>query len=728
MAMVSTNFSQQDQTQTNVYQYNYTYLEPIAMVDTLPKDQNFSVPWIVLAGQQVLKLVINTLIVDLGSGEQRGSNDVAKDFLRQVFLQTLQEQGTSFKLKLIGALKELFPQMEFQGATPDFSGTPKGADTGLPQSLQSTMPTNVETAVAVPKGIETALEELLQDTMPRGVASPATKTPLRKELVNVPTTEKEATLEAEVSEKVKATLGQLLQTIPSNESEVDKFVRSRFIQLLGDGFLKPFAQNVLDRLKEKVPTGKANSLDDYNKLFAFIPLPEIAKTFQSDDSFAYLRVAGPNPVMLERLTALDRRFPVTEDQYQSVMGATDNLSRAMGEGRIYIADYAVMAGALNGTFGADPQTQKYAYAPLAMFAVPPKDSPERSLRPVAIQCGQVPVHYPAIVPSTGADIWQMAKTIVNIADANFHEAVSHFARTHLLVEPFVIVTHRKLIPTHPLFQLLGPHFQGTLAINFAAHEFLVAPKGGVNGLLSSTIDNSRVLMVKGFQSRGFNADMFPKRLQDRGVDDSSLLPIYPYRDDGLLVWNAIHDWVAAYLGLFYSSDADVNGDCDLQNWAAELVAFDGGRLRDFGDSSNGKISTLAYLIEAVTMIIFTASAQHAAVNFPQNDIMSFAPAMPTAGYATAEAIAAGTVDLLTVLPPLDQAQAQLNLLYLLGSVHFTKLGFYEEGHFTDPRVVAPLQAFQQCLQSINNIIDDRNKTRPAYDYLKPINIPQSINI
>jgi arachidonate 15-lipoxygenase len=138
MAMVSTNFSQQDQTQTNVYQYNYTYLEPIAMVDTLPKDQNFSVPWIVIAGQQVLKLMINTLIVDLGNGKQRGSNDVVKDFLRQVFLQTLQEQGKSFKLKLIGALKELFPQMEFQGATPDFSGSPKGADTGLPQSMRFT--------------------------------------------------------------------------------------------------------------------------------------------------------------------------------------------------------------------------------------------------------------------------------------------------------------------------------------------------------------------------------------------------------------------------------------------------------------------------------------------------------------------------------------------------------------------------------------------------------------
>ncbi|HEY9641694.1 MAG TPA: lipoxygenase family protein, partial [Coleofasciculaceae cyanobacterium] len=335
-----------------------------------------------------------------------------------------------------------------------------------------------------------------------------------------------------------------------------------------------------------------------------------------------------------------------------------------------------------------------------------------------------------ITPSTGADAWMMAKTIVQIADVNFHEAVSHFARTHLLVEPFVTATHRRLPESHPLFKLLVPHFQGTLAINYAAHEFLVAPKGGVNGLLSATIDNSRVLMVKGLRIRGFNADMFPRRLQERGVDDVSALPVYPYRDDGLLIWAAIHDWVQAYLRLYYQSDADVQGDRLLQAWAHELVAFDGGRLPGFGDRETGQIETLNYLIDAVTMVIFTGSAQHAAVNFPQYGIMSFAPAMPTAGYSPAKAVRSDSTsqDWLDLLPPLDQAQSQLNLLYLLGSVYFTQLGKYEAGHFTDPQVAAPLTAFQQRLKEIEATIDRRNTDRPPYPYLKPSQIPQSINI
>ncbi|MCY7334955.1 MAG: lipoxygenase [Chamaesiphon sp.] len=719
--MGDTNSQQQGQTPADLYQYNYDYIEPIAMVDKLPQSENFSMPWIVLTAQQVLKLAINTLVVNLADLEQEGVEADVKAFLRQVFLQTLQAQGTSFKLKLISTLQELFPQMEL----------PRGASvvpTGLQQPLPELNPSHVEVAVAVPKGIETALQEMLQETAAPAATARGVKTPLRETLKDVPSTTPEVKVEAEVSANVKAALQQPLQTLPATESEIEQFVRSNFIKILGIEFLKSFAQNLLAGLKEQAPTGKSTSLDDYRKLFAYIPLPDIANTFESDRVFASMRVAGPNPAMLARLTTAERRFPVTAAQYQAVMGASDDLEQAMREGRVYIADYAVMTGALNGTYGTNPETQKYTYAPLAMFAVPQQAAPDRSLLPVAIQCGQFPAEYPVITPATGAEIWQMAKTVVQIADANYHEAIAHFACTHLFVESFVITTHRQLDPNHPLYQLLVPHFQGTLAINYAAHESLVAPRGGVNDLLSSTIDNSRVAIVKGFQAQGFNAQMLPRQLRDRGVDDAAALPIYPYRDDGLLVWGAIHDWVSAYLGLFYSADADVTSDRGLQNWAAELVAFDGGRVQDFGDSGNGKIETLAYLVNAVATIIFTASAQHAAVNFSQNGIMSFAPAMPTAGYVSARSIAAGNVNWFDLLPPLDQAQSQLNLVYLLGSVYFTKLGYYEEGHFTDPRVAAPLQAFQQRLQAIDDLVDDRNKTRPVYDYLKPDNIPQSINI
>jgi arachidonate 15-lipoxygenase len=631
--MNNTNASQPRQALADAYQYNYTYIEPLAMVDTLPPEENFSVPWLVLTGQQALKLAINTLVVNRGDRGEEGVEDDVREFLRETLIKTLREGGASSRIKLVGALICLVPQL-------------------------------------------------------------------------------------------------LLLGMPTTKPAVEKFVKSPLIKFLGNSFLEPFAQNLFKGLSEKAPTGRASSLDDYRKLFAYLPLPEIANTFQDDEVFAYMAVAGSNPVMIERMAAPDPRFPVTEEQYQAVMGESDSLQSAIAQGRVYLADYAILDGALNGTYGTQPQIQKYLYAPLAMFAVPSNDDPHRLLRPVAIQCGQTPADYPIITPATGEYAWLMAKTIVQVADANFHEAVSHLARTHLLIEPFVISTHRQLPSDHPLFKLLVPHFQGTLAINNAAQAFLVAPKGGVDGLLGATIDNSRVLAVKGLQVRGFNADMLPRRLKDRGVDEPSALPVYPYRDDGLLVWGAIRDWVAAYLGLYYPSDEAVKSDRQLQNWVQELVAFDGGRLQDFGEGEGSAIETLIYLIDAVTMIIFTASAQHAAVNFPQNGIMSFAPAMPTAGYEEVNAIGSQTTqkDWFELLPPLEQAQSQLNLLYLLGSVHFTKLGDYEEDDFTDPKVAEPLKAFQKRLTEIDGIIDRRNLNRPDYDYLKPLNIPQSINI
>jgi arachidonate 15-lipoxygenase len=420
---------------------------------------------------------------------------------------------------------------------------------------------------------------------------------------------------------------------------------------------------------------------------------------------------------------------VTEAQYRAVMGEEDSLAAAIADGRVYLADYAVLDGAVNGTFGTRSEQQKYLYAPLALFAVPTGQSPNQLLRPVAIQCGQSPTEYPIVTPSTGHYAWLAAKTVVQVADANTHEAVAHLGRTHLLIEPFSIATHRQLPHSHPLFKLLVPHFQGTLAINNAAHEILVAPRGGVDSLLSATIDNARVLAVKGLQARGFNAEILPRRLKERGVDDPVTLPVYPYRDDALLIWQAIRDWVAAYLGIYYASDAEVKGDRPLLNWAEELVSFDGGRVRDFGDHGEGSIKTLDYLVEAVTLIIFTASAQHAAVNFPQKGIMSYVPAMPTAGYLPATAIGPTTTeaDWLALLPPLEKAQSGLNLLSLLGSIYFTQLGQYKNGQL-DAKVNEPLQTFQNRLQDIEATIDRRNLERPSYDYLKPTKIPQSINI
>jgi arachidonate 15-lipoxygenase len=477
----------------------------------------------------------------------------------------------------------------------------------------------------------------------------------------------------------------------------------------------------------------------YNKLFQIVYLPEIHRYFQLDRAFAAQRVAGANPLVIQQFQELDPRFPINNDHYQSVMGVTDSLAHAMAEGRLYLADYADLKDITPGNFPKG--VTKYVYAPLALFAIPAGTGTQRALVPIAIQCGQDPSQYPIITPpppstpQAGQWDWLIAKTIVQIADGNYHELISHLGRTHLLIEAFAISTPRQLAENHPLSLLLTPHFEGTLFINDAALTGLVNPEGTVDRVLFGTLQDSLKLSItgaKGYPYR-FNESMLPKTFAARGVGDPNKLPDYPYRDDALLIWHAIQTWVRDYLCLYYHTDEDVQNDTELQAWSKELLAPDGGQMVDFGEpNAQGDLclQTREYLIQAVTLIIFTASAQHTAVNFPQATYLTYGPNMPLAGYHPAPTKAGSSADdYFELLPSLAQAENQMNMTYTLGSVYYTQLGKYPDHYFTDQAVAPLLIQFQQQLEEIALTIEDRNRQRPTYyDTLLPNKIPQSINI
>ncbi|WP_334710960.1 hypothetical protein [Nostoc sp.] len=77
------------------------------------------------------------------------------------------------------------------------------------------------------------------------------------------------------------------------------------------------------------------SLEDYNKLFIKIPLPEISSRFQEDLVFAYMQVAGPNPLMLQKVLEQEQPLQITNEQYQQIIGISDSLEVAKKEGRLY---------------------------------------------------------------------------------------------------------------------------------------------------------------------------------------------------------------------------------------------------------------------------------------------------------------------------------------------------------------------------------------------------------
>jgi len=500
------------------------------------------------------------------------------------------------------------------------------------------------------------------------------------------------------------------------------------LQLL-ESIIKSLAKAaVMDLLKVAGLAGPARSMDDYLNLFNMLLLPSTFSSTGDDRFFAWSRLAGPNPMVIAGVEAVPAGFPVTDAMLAAVTGAGDTLAAAGAEGRLFLCDYAALADVPAGTF---PHGRKYMEPALALFATPPAGAADRALMPVAIQLGQQSNHATPVFTPADGPIWQIAQLHVTVADGNHHEMISHLGLTHLVLEAFVMVTHRQLSTEHPLYVLLMPHFQGTLAINQAAEQTLVAPKGTVDRLLAGTIEGTTKLAVDAVAGLNFREAALPRDLARRKVDNAQALPVYPFRDDALPLWGAIESWVRDYLSVYYPNDSDITGDTELSAWLCELENKDGGA----GLTGVGPIATLTDLVEVVTQVIFRASVQHAAVNFPQRSFMSPTPVFPLAAYTpapTSTGEAGGDEAVLRLLAPLEDALAQQALLELLGGVYFTRLGDYDRyrmtPYFADPRIQPLVAAFQGRLRGIERQVGLRNLERTPYTTLLPSAIPQSINI
>ena len=477
-----------------------------------------------------------------------------------------------------------------------------------------------------------------------------------------------------------------------------------------------------------------DSLARFDALFVTMPMPDLAKEWHSDDVFAHLRVAGPNPMLIKRVErALPAKFPLSDAQYRQVMGDNDSLAQAMADKRLYILDYVQLgdmapAGVTNKLLTGP----SYNTAPLALFAVPKGGS---TLLPVAIQCGQDSRTNPMFLrPSPGNTAafwsWQMAKNVVQAADFNYHEMFVHLGRTHLVSEAFSVATQRCLAPSHPLHALLVPHFEGDVWINLLAAVTIMSP-----GTFGDIIEGPplKAMQSGAVQDRlafDFYASMPPSDFRARGVDDSAGLPEYPYRDDALLLWNAISQWVSDYIAAYYRSDSDVTSDQELNAWTQELI--NKGKVKGFKP-----ITSITQLNSVISMVIFTASAQHAAVNFPQQSAMTYPPLSAGVNRTPPPVNTSGATqaDWSRQLPGALTTIAQYNFLQVLGGIHYRPLGEYRHNRFpyppklTDPRVAPLLQRFKSSLAQIETTIQARNarRSRP-YPHLLPSLIPSSTNI
>lgn len=552
---------------------------------------------------------------------------------------------------------------------------------------------------------------------------------------------------------VNTALNKADQTVDAVESTVTStiaYLLKTFVsKIINASFDQDDAEILFDALSQLLSShveGVGKTLEDYKELYKNIKLDAVTQDnqFFRDDIFGWYRVAGPNPMRLVRLKQpVSGIFPELDDKVTKGIPSfeRDSLRELQRDGRLYIISYPEFDGIETGKDQSGNTKPNFLYAPTCLLGVPKNPSMRETVLPLAIRCGQNSSLFPmysANPAHTDAVTWLAAKLTVQVADAVIHETVYHLARTHLLVGIVVCATHRALPTQHPLYRLLKCHFYGTAFINNAAVSRLINPGGIIDDITAPDIFTTQGVAADGINGAAskFN-EWFPDvDLVSRDVMDPSLR--FPYRDDALLVWDAILQWVTEFIGAYYHSDKDVLEDKELAAWCDELTAKDKGNLHGFGDLNDGKIKSVNYLTRAVAFIIFTATAQHAAVNFPQGTMMQFAPSMPLAGYAPPPTVARPYADIDAMvedlMPTLDRAQKQLTTAELIGVMQYGVLADYGQSlHFAPDQVLDAMQKLQARLGVIGGMIRRRNEQElavnlPEYKHLVPSNIPQSINI
>ncbi len=462
---------------------------------------------------------------------------------------------------------------------------------------------------------------------------------------------------------------------------------------------------------------------------------------------------APHAIVLSDLLA---KMPISDAILRSVTGERHmTLEQACRQHLLYVCDYATFEGAW-----ADQvfNEQRYVVAPIALFywhTQPPAGFPPLSaalpgvLQPIAIQLGQQhdPESTPIFTPNDAANAgdangykWQLAKFFVNATCAMHHESVAHLTDCHLIVEPIVLATHRQLSTEHPLFKLLMPHFRFTININFDARNTLIVPGGVVATNVGTAIESTFHLIEQAFKHWRWDDNAPDRVFALRGLDQ---LPQFAFRDDTVLLWDAILKFVDPYVRLYYGCQADVVNDQELQAWVNELVStrhagFKGldGLKRTANPKLPYQIDSIDYLVRLIAQIIYIAGPQHASVNNAQYELMSFMPSVGGAIYQPAPTRSLqidNEAALIKWYPPLDVALYTFSFEYLLGEVQYDRFGHYsfnpKESYFADPRVRELELDLQDNLALIEIEIRKRNKTRPLpFPHQLPSLMPNSICI
>ncbi|XP_073716904.1 polyunsaturated fatty acid 5-lipoxygenase-like [Misgurnus anguillicaudatus] len=481
----------------------------------------------------------------------------------------------------------------------------------------------------------------------------------------------------------------------------------------------------LDKLLSYIQSWK--DIHDFEKIFRVIyvkdaTLENMIQDWNTDYMFGYQFLNGCNPVMIRKCKKLPDKFPVTHEMVKGSLQRGLTLQEEIEKGNIYIADYEILDGLpANKT----KKSQFYLTAPICLLY----NNRLNQIVPIAIQLSQKPgKKSPVFLPDDNEFDWMLAKMWVRSSDFNVHQLVTHLLKTHLISEVFEVAMYRQLSTVHPVYKLLTPHVRFTIAINAEAREKLIGDDGVFSRISSITGDGINQLLGRAMETLTLKSLCFPDTIKAREMEKA---PKYYYRDDGMLIWEAINGFVSDVIEIYYDSDEKVQKDVEIQEFVKDVSIF--GMQDSKGDKFPQSLNTRAELIEYLTAVIFTASAQHAAVNFGQFDWYAWIPNSPSC-MRKPPPEQKDEVDLnyiMETLPDRSCSSVVLGTVWTLSRFQKNEryLGMYPDMHFTEPAVKDAIKKFGKKLENVTDSIERWNKALSmGYCYLSPNKIPNSVAI
>ncbi len=499
---------------------------------------------------------------------------------------------------------------------------------------------------------------------------------------------------------------------------ISEFFSARYILETGAELVKIKTNEVLPPFHRD--KDRAEKIKDFEELFVILPDPDVAKKslWATDESFGEQRLSGANPMSIRRAQTRDEIAHLLPDSLGQALG-TSSVDAELQAGRLFHVDHRpVLApvtepgkATLNGK-----EFQKHLPKTAGLFWW---NRHTERLMPISIL---VEGHTNRLVSAHGdSNEWLRAKIAFQACDGVVHEMSTHLGHTHLVMEGIGIAARRNLAERHPIMRLLVPHLRFMMSINQLAEEKLIKPGGEVDLSFGGTIKQIVSVAALAYRNWDFTENAFPNDIAARGVSKGANLPIYAYRDDAALYWEAITEYMQDYVGIFYSNDTAVKNDEELQAWSTEVSAPSpqGAAIRGFPN-----LDSVSALTFALTQIIFTCSVQHSAVNYPQNDYLIFPPNSPFALWDALD-----SENLMDILPPMGPSEGQISLLTQLTAIHYDELGDYEGKYTKDARANKAIRTFFQGMTEIDAKITSHQQSRwQSYEYLRPRNVTNSISI